>query len=189
MIAHLAALNPRASRVAGHVRRSPAGPQKKFATVSIPVSLVRRPIEAERKGDPIMQSTTSSKKTNALLWTLQALLALLVLFAGGSKLVLPIAALTAQSPLPGSFIRFIGVAEVLGALGLILPGILRIQRGLTPLAACGLAVIMMGATALTAPAGPAALFPFAVGLACAFVAYGRRPSALPASTERAAEAP
>lgn len=124
-----------------------------------------------------MQSPTPSKKTNVFLWILQALLALLFLFAGGSKLILPIATLTAQSLMPGWFIRFIGVAEVLGALGLILPGALRIRRGLTPLAAAGLAVIMLGATAVTASSGPAALFPFVVGLACAYVAYGRRPAA------------
>jgi hypothetical protein len=130
-----------------------------------------------------MRSTTPSTRTNALLWTLQALLALLFLFAGGTKLVLPIAALTAQSPLPGPFLRFIGAAEALGALGLILPGALRIRRALTPLAAGGLTVIMIGATALTASAGAAALFPFFVGLACAFVAYGRRPWARPATTD------
>src|SRR5262249_50717203 len=147
---------------------------------SRPPSFVASPKPNE--GDPIMRSTTPSKKTNALLWTLQALLALLFLFAGGTKLVLPIAALTAQSPLPGAFLRFIGAAEVLGALGRTPPGFLRIRRGLPPPAACGLSLIMVGAPVPPAPAGPAALFPFVVGLACAYVAYGRRPSALPAST-------
>jgi hypothetical protein len=120
-----------------------------------------------------MRSATLSKKTNAILWTIQALLALLFLFAGGMKLALPIAALTAQSPLPGAFIRFIGLAEALGALGLILPGVLRIKPELTPLAAAGLTVIMIGATALSAPAGAAALMPLVVGIACAFVVHGR----------------
>jgi tellurite resistance protein TehA-like permease len=72
-----------------------------------------------------------------VLWIIQTLLALLFLFTGGVKLVLPLEVLTEQSPLPGWFVRFIGVAEVLGAIGLILPGLLRIQPGLTPLAACG----------------------------------------------------
>ena len=57
------------------------------------------------------------------LWIVQGLLALLFLFAGGMKLVLPIEALTEQMPLPGLFVRFIGVAEVLGAIGLIVPGL------------------------------------------------------------------
>jgi uncharacterized membrane protein len=66
------------------------------------------------------------------LWIVQGLLALLFLFAGGMKLVQPIEVLTEQMPLPGLFVRFIGVAEVLGAIGLILPGLLRMWPGLTP---------------------------------------------------------
>jgi hypothetical protein len=114
---------------------------------------------------------------NYVLWIVQGLLALLFLFTGGMKLVLPLEVLTAQSPLPGWFVRFLGVAEVLGALGLILPGLLRIRTGLTPLAAAGLVVIMIGATVLTpSMAGgdvALALIPLVVGLLAAFVAYGR----------------
>ncbi len=115
-----------------------------------------------------------------ILWIIQALLALLFLFAGGTKLVLPIEVLTSMGspnaiPLPGLIIRFIGVCEVLGALGLILPGLLRIRPGLTSLAAAGLVIIMIGATALTfAGDGFAmALPPLVVGLLAAFVAYSR----------------
>ena len=80
------------------------------------------------------------------LWIVQGLLALLFLFTGVMKLVLPLEVLTEQFPLPGLFVRFLGVAEVLGAVGLILPGLLGIRPGLTPLAAAGLLIIMMGAT-------------------------------------------
>lgn len=73
-----------------------------------------------------------------VLWTVQVLLALLFLFTGGIKLVLPLEMLTEQTPLPGWFVRFLGGVEVLGAIGLILPGLLRVRLGLTPLAACGL---------------------------------------------------
>ena len=76
--------------------------------------------------------------------------------------------LTEQLPLPGLFMRFINVAEVLGAIGLILPGLLRTRPGLTSLAAAGLVLIMSGATVLTL-----ALIPLVVGLLSAFVAYGR----------------
>jgi hypothetical protein len=109
------------------------------------------------------------------LWTIQGLLALLFLWAGGIKLVLPLEKLAGPIPLPGFFMRFIGVAEVLGGLGLILPGLLRIRPGLTPLAAAGLVIIMTGATALTLAAGDVllALLPLVVGLLAAFVAYGR----------------
>jgi uncharacterized membrane protein YphA (DoxX/SURF4 family) len=109
------------------------------------------------------------------LWIIQGLLALLFLFAGGMKLILPIEEMTKQMPMPGPLLRFIGVAEILGALGLILPGLLRIRPGLTPLAAAGLVIIMIGATALTLAIGPGApaLIPLVVGFLAAFVAYGR----------------
>jgi len=91
------------------------------------------------------------------------------------KLVLPLEAMTGPIPLPGLFLRFIGVAEVLGAIGLILPGVLRIRPGLTPLAAAGLVIIMIGATVLTLAGGAVALalIPLVVGALAAFVAYGR----------------
>src|SRR5205809_2082144 len=92
----------------------------------------------------------------AALWIVQSLLALLFFFAGGMKLVLPLEQLTGPITLPGPFLRFIGVAEVLGALGLILPALLRIRPGLTPLAAVGLVVIMVGATVLMLAAGAVA---------------------------------
>jgi DoxX-like family len=99
-------------------------------------------------------------------------------FSGGTKLVLPLEMLTEQTPLPGWFVRFLGVSEVLGAIGLILPGLLGIRPGLTPLAAAGLVTIMIGATVLTwagAVSGGVALalIPLVVGLLSAFVAYGR----------------
>jgi len=109
------------------------------------------------------------------LWVVQGLLALLFLFAGGMKLVLPLEALQDPVALPGLFVRCIGVAEVLGALGLILPGLLRMRPGLTPLAAAGLVIIMIGATVVTVAGGQRApaLIPAVVGLLAAFVAYGR----------------
>jgi len=111
-----------------------------------------------------------------VLWIIQILLALLFLFAGGVKLVLPADALTKGTPmLSAGFLRFVGVCEVLGAIGLILPGLLRIQPGLTPLAAVGLVGIMIGAIVVTVmTTGVAmALMPLAVGLLLVFVAYGR----------------
>jgi hypothetical protein len=109
------------------------------------------------------------------LWVVQGLLALLFLFAGGMKLVLPLAALEGPVALPGPFLRCIGVAEVLGALGLILPGLLRMRPGLTPLAAAGLVIIMTGATVVTVAGGQLApaLISVVVGLLAAFVAVGR----------------
>jgi len=112
---------------------------------------------------------------NRALWIVQWLLAALYLWAGGLKLVLPIEEMTAQIAYPGLFLRFIGIVEVLGALGLVLPGLFRIRLGLTPLAAAGLVIIMIGATAVTwTQMGAAiALIPLAAGLLAAFVAVGR----------------
>jgi uncharacterized membrane protein YphA (DoxX/SURF4 family) len=112
---------------------------------------------------------------NTVLWIFQALLAALFLFAGGMKLVMPIEEMTKQIAMPGWFLRFIGVCEVLGAIGLILPWLLRIRPGLTPLAAAGLVIIMIGATVLTLMTGDIAmaLVPLVVGIVAAFVAYGR----------------
>ncbi len=112
---------------------------------------------------------------NSVLWTVQGLLAALFLFAGAMKLVLPIEAMAGPIALPGLFLRFLGVAEVLGALGLILPGLLRIRQALTPLAAAGLVIIMTGATILTALSGSVAgaIMPLVVGVLAGSVAYGR----------------
>ena len=90
---------------------------------------------------------------------------LLFLFAGGMKLVMPVEEMTKQIALPGLFLRFIAVCEVLGAIGLILPWLLHIRPGLTPIAA-GLAIIMIGATVTALMTGgiAMALIPLVVGI-------------------------
>jgi len=112
---------------------------------------------------------------NVVLWIVQWLLAVVYLFSGSMKLVMPIEEMTKDVPLPGAFLRFIGVAEILGALGLVLPGTLGIKRGLTLLAAVGLTIIMAGATVITMSAMGVGtgLIPLTVGLLVVFVAYGR----------------
>ncbi|EFH82508.1 DoxX family protein [Ktedonobacter racemifer] len=130
----------------------------------------------------LSENNTQGKRQNKVmlttLWSVQALLALIFLFAGSMKLLMPIEMMTSQMsvPLPGLFIRFIGVAEVAGALGLILPLLLRIKPFLTPLAASGLVIIMIGATVITLMGGDvvSALLPLVVGLLAIFIFYGRR---------------
>jgi uncharacterized membrane protein YphA (DoxX/SURF4 family) len=121
------------------------------------------------------RSATHQRRVGVALWTVQGLLALLFLFAGGMKLAVPPEMLAAMTPLPVPFMRFIGLVEVLGGLGLVLPALTRIRPGLTPLAAGGLALEMIGATATTIAigGGAAALMPFVVGLLAASVAHGR----------------
>jgi uncharacterized membrane protein YphA (DoxX/SURF4 family) len=110
-----------------------------------------------------------------LLWTIQILLALLFLWAGGFKLAIPGPALEKQAHMPALFLKFIGVCEILGGLGLVLPGAFKRREELTPLAASGLVIIMIGATVTTVMQGlgAAALFPAVTGILCATVAYAR----------------
>src|SRR5262245_5162404 len=75
--------------------------------------------------EPVM--STRRLAPRIALWTLQGVLAALFLFAGGFKLVAPMAELARVSPLPAAFLKFIGVCEVLGALGLVLPGLFRVR--------------------------------------------------------------
>ena len=117
---------------------------------------------------------------NIVLWILQILLALTFLFAGGTKLVLPVEVLKSmgspnQVVLPGLFLKFIGLCEVLGAFGLILPGIFHRKQYLTPLAAILLFILMIGAVIVTIMGDgiAMAISPLIVGLLCLFVAYGR----------------
>src|SRR5688572_12957302 len=113
---------------------------------------------------------------NRALWIVQGLLALFFALASGApKLLLPHESLPMPIPLSSPFLWFIGVAEVLGALGLILPAVTGVRPGLVPLAAAGLVLVTIGATVYQLAAGEPgnALFAVAVGLLCAFVAYGR----------------
>ena len=116
-------------------------------------------------------------KRNTGLWIVQGLLAAMFLLAGVPKLVMSAAQMTAPGPIqvPVAFIRFIGVCEILGAIGMILPGLTRIRPGLTPLGASGLVIIMIGATVINIVNGMAAVAvpTAALGLMAASVVWGR----------------
>lgn len=117
---------------------------------------------------------------NIALWIVQVLLAFFFLMAGGNKLVTPIADLAQQigpwvTEMPELLIRFIGLAEVAGALGLILPAATRIKPILTAFAADGLAIIMVLAALFhltRSEYGPIA-FNVVLFLLATFVFYGR----------------
>lgn len=110
------------------------------------------------------------------VWVVSALLAVAFLLLGGMKLVTPTAEMAQMSPgVPVILLRIAGAAEVLGALGLILPAATRIMPVLTPLAAGGLVVVMLGATVTNIIVGTYALAVQTVvlGLFAGFVAWGR----------------
>ena len=114
-------------------------------------------------------------KPNTRLCSVQVVLAALFLFAGGMKLIVPADALAQQAHLPGLFMKFIGICETLGAVGLIVPGLTRIRSELTSIAAAGLVIIMLGATVVSAIQGPVfgALVPGIVGTLAFYVVRGR----------------
>ena len=117
------------------------------------------------------------KRSRIGLWILPGVLAALFLLAGTSKFLMTVEDMNKDAPvkLPGAFLHFIGACEILGALGLILPVALNVLPALTPIAAAGLLVIMLGATAVTLIGGMGAVvaIPFTIGLLLGLVLYGR----------------
>ena len=142
-------------------------------------SLIDKYVKADQKREQEQEGEMHRNHDhlrNVGLWVVQGVLGALFLFAGGMKLITPVEVLTLMSPFPGEFIRFIGACEVLGALGLILPWTLGIRRELTPLAAAGLVIIMIGATVSTLAIGGGvlALVDVVIGVLGATAVCGRR---------------
>lgn len=115
-----------------------------------------------------------------VLWIVQALLALAFLGAGAMKIATPIPELLANGMtfvehVPPFLVRFIGLSEVLGGLGLILPAATRIKPVLTPIAAAALALVMILAalTHIAMSEFGGIVAPLVLGLLSAFVAWGR----------------
>jgi putative oxidoreductase len=119
------------------------------------------------------------KALNIALWVAQVLLGLAFLMAGVMKTTKPIADLAVNmtwvARVPPGEVRFIGAAELLGALGLLLPSLTRIMPKLTVLAALGLVVVMILAAAHHLMHGEAKMVPINVVLGgiALFIAWGR----------------
>lgn len=117
---------------------------------------------------------------NTMLWAAQVLLAAVFLYSSVSKGTWPRSRLlaagqTGVARVPMPLIRAVAVAEFLGVLGLVLPGLVGVWPIATPLAALGLAMIMTGATAihLTQNEAPAAALNVGLLLLAIFVGLGR----------------
>jgi putative oxidoreductase len=116
---------------------------------------------------------------NIALWIVQLLLAALFGFAGTLKATTPIPQLahsiTWAPDMPEALVRFIGLSELAGALGLLLPAATRIAPWLTSLAAGGLTLVMLFATVFHLARGEMQNVPITVilGLLAAFVSWGR----------------
>ena len=113
------------------------------------------------------------------LWFVQAALMAMFLAIGMSKVTTPFAELNQMLPytadLPEWLVRFIGVSEIAGALGIMLPALTRIRPGLTPLAAAGITTIMVLAMGFHVSRGEFSMLPMNLVFAAlaAFVAWGR----------------
>jgi putative oxidoreductase len=120
-----------------------------------------------------------SSALNVSLWVAQLMLAVMFGMGGAMKLMQPVDTLIQAVPwaadVPLALVRFIGASELAAAIGLLLPAITRIKPGLTPLAAAGLAIIMLLAFGFHAMRGEYAAFPINLGLGAlaVFVAWGR----------------
>lgn len=125
-----------------------------------------------------------SKGMNITLWILQVLLGGMFIMAGFTKISQPIEELAKTLPwadeMPSLLVRFIGSSELLGGLGLILPSLLRIKPILTPLAAIGLAIVMILASFFHISRGemPAIGINFFILCIAAFIAWGRAKKAV-----------
>ena len=126
-----------------------------------------------------MSNQKNNKTMNITLWVMQVLLGLVFIMAGATKTFQPIEAMAASMPWVTSvsegLVRFIGVSELLGGLGLLLPSILRIKPHLTVWAAHGLTIVMVLAALFHASRGEfSAIGVNAVFVALtSFVAWGR----------------
>ena len=113
------------------------------------------------------------------LWVAQGLLAAAFGLAGVSHATRPIAEMAKMAPwtgaLPEGLVRFIGVAELAGALGLLLPALTRRKPVLTAWAAAGLVVVMALAVVVHIARGEPQVLPvnFVLGGVAAFIAWGR----------------
>ncbi|MES2798605.1 MAG: DoxX family protein [Bacteroidota bacterium] len=123
---------------------------------------------------------TNSKGLNITLWIVQGILAFMFIMAGFMKTFSPVEALLEggmlKSPDEIGLVRFIGISELLGGLGMILPMLLKWKK-LTSLAALGLFIIMVLAVGVHIKAGDTVghtMVPATLGLLAAFVAWGRR---------------
>jgi uncharacterized membrane protein YphA (DoxX/SURF4 family) len=138
------------------------------------------------KGETQMEShSTSSTASRAAatgrglriaLWTAQIALAIVFALAGGMKVATPAAELAKMAPgFPLVFLRFIGIAELAGAIGILLPALTRIAPVLTPLAASGFVIVMASAAVLHLIRGQwgELVVVIVLGALAYFVAWGR----------------
>jgi putative oxidoreductase len=124
-------------------------------------------------------TTPRSKVLHIALWVAQVLLALFFLSSGLGRALMPIHKMAAapnmawSAAVPAALLRFIGIAEAIGAVGLVLPAATRIKPGLTPLSAAGLLLVMVLAAGFHVMRNETVVFNLVFGAVAAFIAWGR----------------
>ncbi|HXD91934.1 MAG TPA: DoxX family protein [Bacteroidia bacterium] len=122
---------------------------------------------------------TPSKAIHITLWVAQAVLASSLIWASMMKLFQPIEKLSAMWPWTGQVpmivVKFTGIVDLLGALGLILPSLIRFKPKLTPIAAIGIIVLMICASIFHIVRGEASVIGVNIifAIIAAFIAWGR----------------
>lgn len=127
----------------------------------------------------MVREQKASKTINVFLWIAQALLAACLIWAAGMKLLLPIDKLAAMWPWTAEqpvLVKVTGIFDLLAGIGLVLPGVLRIQPRLTVYTAIGVIALMVTASVFHIGRGEAAQIGINIFIAivAGFVVWGRR---------------
>jgi putative oxidoreductase len=144
-------------------------------------------MESHSTSSTVSRAAATGRGLRIALWTAQIALAIVFALAGGMKVSTPAAELAKMAPgFPLALLRFIGIAELAGSIGIILPALTRIAPVLTPLASSGFVIVMASAAVLhlvRGELGELAVVVVLGALAC-FVAWGRFKRAPIAARER-----
>ena len=133
------------------------------------------------------QAAATGRGLRIALWSAQIALAIVFALAGWMKVSTPAAELAKMAPgFPLALLRFIGIAELAGAIGIILPALTRIAPVLTPLASSGFVIVMASAAILHLVHGQFGELAVVIvlGALAYFVAWGRFKGAPIAPRER-----
>jgi len=144
-------------------------------------------MESHSTSSTVSQAAATGRGLRIALWSAQIVLAIVFALAGGMKVSTPAAELAKMAPgFPLALLRFIGIAELAGAIGIILPALTRIAPVLTPLASSGFVIVMASAGILHLVRGQFGelVVVIVLGALAYFVAWGRFKRAPIARRER-----
>ena len=144
-------------------------------------------MESHSTSSAVPRAAATGRGLRIALWSAQIVLAIVFALAGGTKVSTPAAELAKMAPgFPLALLRFIGIAELAGAIGIILPALTRIAPVLTPLASSGFVIVMASAAVLHLVRGQFGelVVVIVLGALAYFVAWGRFKRAPIARRER-----